>query len=87
MLFRSCFTVKWEADVLFNSALTYELALLKKHAAPLLEEIGQSEPEYSDARRLLNFLHFFEVIEDESIIPNNSILREFIGGSIFAEDL
>lgn len=84
---KNIFPYNGEADVLFNSALTYELALLKKHAAPLLEEIKQSEPEYSDARRLLNFLHFFEVIEDETIIPNNSILREFIGGSIFAEDL
>lgn len=84
---KNIFPFNGEADVLFNSALTYELALLKKHAAPLLEEIKQSEPEYSDARRLLNFLNFFEVIEDETIIPNNSILREFIGGSIFAEDL
>lgn len=84
---KNIFPFNGEADVLFNSALTYELALLKKHAAPLLEKIDQSEPEYSDARRLLNFLHFFEVIEDETIIPNNSILREFIGGSIFAEDL
>ena len=71
--------------MLFNSALTYELAVLKKYAQPLLEEIDRSEPEYSDARRLLKFLTFFEAIEEESIIPNNSILREFIGGSIFVE--
>ena len=60
---------------------------MKKHAGPLLEAIQPSEPEYAEAKRLMQFLHFFEVIEDESIIPNNSILREFIGGSIFAEDL
>ena len=79
--------VDGEADVLFNSALAYELAILKKHAQPLLQAIERSEPEYSDAQRLLSFLNFFEVIEDESIIPNNSILREFIGGSIFSEYL
>ncbi|MCB6992277.1 nucleoside kinase [bacterium 210820-DFI.6.37] len=84
---KNIFPFNGEADVLFNSALTYELALLKKHAQPLLEEISRDEPEYSDARRLLRFLNFFEVIEDESIIPNNSILREFIGGSIFADYL
>nr|WP_305146553.1 nucleoside kinase [Anaerovorax odorimutans] len=82
---KNIFPFSREADVLFNSALTYELAVLKKYAQPLLEEIDRSEPEYSDARRLLKFLTFFEVIEDESIIPNNSILREFVGGSIFAE--
>ncbi len=84
---KNIFPFNGEADVLFNSALTYELSLLKKHAGPLLEAIQPSEPEYAEARRLMQFLHFFEVIEDESIIPNNSILREFIGGSIFAEDL
>lgn len=84
---KNIFPFNGEADVLFNSALTYELAFLKKHAQPLLEEIQKSEPEYSDAQRLLRLLKFFEVIEDESIVPNNSILREFIGGSIFAEYL
>lgn len=82
---KNIFPFNGEADVLFNSALTYELAVLKKYAQPLLEEIDRSEPEYSDARRLLKFLTFFEAIEEESIIPNNSILREFIGGSIFVE--
>lgn len=84
---KNIFPFNGEADVLFNSALAYELAILKKHAQPLLQAIERSEPEYSDARRLLSFLNFFEVIEDESIIPNNSILREFIGGSIFSEYL
>lgn len=82
---KNIFPFNGEADVLFNSALTYELAVLKKYAQPLLTEIERSEPEYSDAQRLLRFLTFFEPIEDESIIPNNSILREFIGGSIFVE--
>ena len=84
---KNIFPFNGEADVLFNSALAYELAILKKHAQPLLQAIERSEPEYSDAQRLLSFLNFFEVIEDESIIPNNSILREFIGGSIFSEYL
>lgn len=84
---KNIFPFNGEADVLFNSALTYELALLKKHAQPLLEEISRDEAEYSDAQRILRFLNFFEIIEDESIIPNNSILREFIGGSIFADYL
>lgn len=84
---KNIFPFNGEADVLFNSALTYELALLKKHAQPLLEGIERSEAEYSDAQRLLRFLNFFEVIEDETIIPNNSIIREFIGGSIFSEYL
>ena len=84
---KNIFPFNGEADVLFNSALAYELAILKKHAQPLLQAIERSEPEYSDAQRLLSFLNFFEVIEDESIIPNNSILREFVGGSIFSEYL
>lgn len=79
------FPFNGEADVVFNTALAYELAVLKKYAEPLLEEIGADEPAYSEARRLLKFIRFFDVIEDEKAIPNNSILREFIGGSIFVE--
>lgn len=82
---KNIFPFNGEADVLFNSALTYELAVLKKYAEPLLEEIKQSEPEYSDAQRMLQFVSFFETIEEDSIIPNNSILREFVGGSIFVD--
>ena len=74
-----------KADLLFNSAHVYELSVLKKYAAPLLEAIPQSEPEYAEARRMLSFLRFFKVIEEEDIIPNNSILREFIGGSAFMD--
>lgn len=71
-----------EADVFFNSQCLYELAVLKKHAQPLLKEIGKDEPEYPEAQRMSKFLDFFVSIEDDSIIANNSIIREFIGGSI-----
>ncbi len=83
---KNIFPFNGEADVLFNSALVYELAVLKRHAAPLLHEIDRSNMEYIDAQRLLRFLDFFEEIQDEKVIPNNSIIREFIGGSIFLED-
>ena len=59
--------------------------MLKKYAEPLLEEITPDEAEYSDAVRMLNFLRFFKTVEDDSAIVNNSILREFIGGSIFVD--
>ena len=74
-----------EADVLFNSYHVYEIAVLKKYAEPLLEEIQPGEPEYADARRMLRFLRFFQSIDDDSMIVNNSIIREFIGGSIFVK--
>ena len=54
-------------------------------AKPLLEQITPEEPEYSDAVRMLNFLRFFKTVEDDSAIANNSILREFIGGSVFVD--
>jgi len=79
------FPFNGEADVVFNTVLTYELAVLKKYAQPLLEEIKEEQPEYSEARRLLELISGFDIIEDERAIPNNSILREFIGGSIFVE--
>ncbi|MEG0830029.1 MAG: nucleoside kinase [Anaerovoracaceae bacterium] len=82
---KNIFPFSGEADVLFNSALTYELAVLKKYAKPLLEAIEQDQPEHSEAVRMLKFIDAFDVIEDDSIIPNNSIIREFIGGSIFVE--
>lgn len=74
-----------EADVVFNSVHLYEISVLKKYAKPLLEAITREEPEYADAHRLLNFLRFFRTVEDDSAIANNSILREFIGGSIFVD--
>ncbi len=65
---------------MFDSALVYELAVLKKHAVPLLKEVGKDSIYYSEAKRLLRFLNYFRSIEDEEAIPSNSILREFIGG-------
>lgn len=80
---KNIFPFSNEADVLFNSTHIYELAVLKKYAEPLLLEIKPEEPEYSEAIRMLKFISFFDIIEDDSIIVNNSIIREFIGGSIF----
>ena len=62
--------------------MVYELGVLAKYAKPLLKEIKSDEPEYSEARRIISFLEYFEEI-DETPIPNNSLLREFIGGSVF----
>ena len=64
---------------MFDSALVYELAALKKHAVPLLEGISNESQYYGEAKKLLKFLQYFKDIEDESIISQNSILREFIG--------
>ena len=72
-----------EADVLFNSYHVYEIAVLKKYAEPLLRQITPEEPEYAEAIRMLKFLRFFKTIDDDHVIVNNSIIREFIGGSIF----
>ena len=80
---KNIFPFQENADVMFNSSLVYELAILSKYALPLLEEIDSSEKEYSEAKRLIAFLKYFEEIDDERAIPMNSILREFIDGSIF----
>ena len=72
-----------EADVMFNSALVYELAILKKYAVPLLERISPDVPEHIEARRLLDLCSYFDEIDDENLVPNNSLLREFIGKSVF----
>lgn len=82
---KNIFPFSNEADVLFNSVHLYEICVLKKYVEPLLENISPEEPEYGDAARMLNFLRFFKTIEDDSVIVNNSILREFIGGSIFVD--
>jgi len=82
---KNIFPFSNEADVMFNSVHLYEICVLKKYAEPLLEEITPDEAEYSDAVRMLNFLRFFKTVEDDSAIVNNSILREFIGGSIFVD--
>lgn len=67
---------------MFNSALIYELAVLKKYAEPLLEAISREEEGYYQARRLLGFLKCFKPMPEEDI-PRTSILREFIGDSAF----
>jgi len=80
---KNIFPFNGEADVFFNSVHIYELAVLKKYAEPLLRNITREEPEYSEALRMLKFLQYFKTIEDDTMIVNNSIIREFIGGSIF----
>ena len=76
------FPFQEEADVMFNSALIYELACLKVYAEPLLFGIEKDQPEYSEAKRLLKFFDYFVPVPSEAI-PTNSILREFVGGSCF----
>ena len=71
-----------EADSMFNTSLIYEICVLKKYAMPLLEAIDNTNPEYAEAKSLYEFLKYFEDISDE-FVPQNSLLREFIGGSIF----
>ncbi|MDX9916553.1 MAG: nucleoside kinase [Gudongella sp.] len=73
------FPYQEDADVMFNSSLVYEMSVLKKHIQPLLEEIGADSIYFSEAKKLIRFLQYFTSIEDESQIPPNSLLREFIG--------
>ena len=68
---------------MFNSSIIYELAVLKDFVVPLLQEIDNSHPEYAEAKRLIEMLQYFESIKETDLIPNNSLLREFIGGSIY----
>lgn len=76
------FPFQEEADVMFNSALIYELAVLKPYAEALLFGIPKDVPEYIEAKRLLKFLDYFIAISADDI-PKNSLMREFVGGSIF----
>ncbi|HNR39527.1 MAG TPA: nucleoside kinase [Acidobacteriota bacterium] len=76
------FPYQKDADLFFNSSLVYELAVLKRCAEPLLLRISTEHSEYSEARRLLKFLSYFQDIPPDSV-PDNSILREFIGASAF----
>ncbi|HAF61523.1 MAG TPA: nucleoside kinase [Anaerolineaceae bacterium] len=78
------FPYQENANAIFNSALVYELAAIKPYAEPLLRQIPFGTDEYREAKRLLAFLNWFIEI-DQDLIPNNSILREFIGGSILSE--
>ena len=79
---KNIFPFQEEADVMFNSSIVYELAVLKDYAIPLLEEVTPDEPEYSEARRLIVMLKYFDSMSGEKI-PNNSLIKEFIGGSIY----
>ncbi|MCK4311636.1 MAG: nucleoside kinase, partial [Candidatus Cloacimonetes bacterium] len=70
------------ADIMFNSILTYELGILKKYVMPLLQSVSNYCPEYMEAERLMNLMDHVYNIQDD-LVPSNSILREFIGGSIY----
>lgn len=70
------------ADVMFNSALNIEFAVLRNHAEPILASVPKNCPEYSEAHRLLKFIHYFTAVSDKEI-PPTSIMREFVGGSSF----
>ena len=76
------FPYQESADVMFNSVLVYELAVLKQFAEPLLFRIPPEDPSYTEAERLLKFLDYFLGISSENL-PSNSISREFVGGSCF----
>ena len=79
---KNIFPYQENADVMFNSSLLYEAGVLKKLALPLLTAISPSQPQYSESRRLLEFLSYFLCIDSDEI-PVNSILKEFTGGSCF----
>lgn len=72
-----------DANYVFNSELAYELCVLRTKALPALREIKPTDPEFLVANRLIKYIKYFRPIDDESIIPCNSLLREFIGGSCF----
>ena len=80
---KNIFPFQEHADIMFNSALLYELALLKKYAEPLLKNICQKEKEFAEAKRVLKFLSYFKDLNEEDEIPPTSILREFLGDSSF----
>jgi uridine kinase len=80
--FKYIFPFQEEADIFFNSALVYEMCVLKQYIEPLLFGVEPEEPERTEAKRLIKFLDCFLGVSSENV-PNNSILREFIGGSCF----
>jgi len=81
---RHIFPYQENADVMFNSALAYEMAALKPFAEPLLRQVPFGTPEYIEAKRLLAFLEWFLPL-DVNLVPDNSLLREFLGGSILKD--
>ncbi len=80
---KNIFPYQENADIMFNSALIYELAVLKKYAEPLLKAVTESQPEFSESNRLLKFFSYFKAIDDQEI-PPTSLIREFLGGSSFS---
>lgn len=79
---KNIFPFQEEADVMFNTSLIYEINALKSHALPLFEKISKDNKEYAEAKRLCEFLKYFEQIPIEDV-PKNSLLREFLGDGIF----
>lgn len=77
------FPFQEQADIMINTSLFYEIAVLKKHAMALLEKVPSTDRNYVRANRLMDMLRYFVSIEDDSMIPNTSLIKEFIGGSIF----
>ena len=78
------FPYQEEADVMFNSSLAYEPAIMKKYAYPLLKAVSPDDPGYSIARRLCKFLNYIYSADALDEVPPGSILREFVGGSCYA---
>ncbi|MCD7937511.1 MAG: nucleoside kinase [Tannerellaceae bacterium] len=76
------FPFQENADAMFNSAMLYELAALRKYAEPILREVQEKDPEYAEAYRLLRFLRYFNYLSDLEL-PGTSLLREFLGGGLF----
>ena len=83
---KNIFPFQEQSDSIFNTSLIYELGALKGIAMPLLEEIKKEEPEYCEARRLINMLKYFKTIPIEDV-PTNSLLREFLGGGDFGDEV
>ena len=81
---RNIFPFQEEADMMFNTSLIYELGVLKPYALPLLKEIDKTEKEYTEAKRMYDFLRYFLDIPSDDV-PKNSLLREFIGGGAFEQ--
>jgi uridine kinase len=79
---RWIFPYQENADVMFNSALLFELAIIKDYAEPILRKVPNNRPEYSEAYRLRKFLEYFVPLQDKEL-PPTSLLREFLGGSSF----
>lgn len=79
---KNIFPYQENADIMFNSSLVYELCLLKTYAEPLLTQLGPDNERYSEVKRLIEFLSYFLPIDGKDV-PNNSIVKEFVGGSCF----